>query len=213
MNQNPANPDEQPVEQNDKEISDSSKRQAGISFILLTIFIDVLSIGIIIPVLPELIKEFVGTDKPGPNMYSYASIYYGVIAASYALMQFLFAPVLGALSDRFGRRPVLLVSMFGLGVDFIIQGIAPNIAWLFVGRIFAGIMGASFSTANAYIADVSTAETRAKNYGLSGAMFGLGFIIGPALGGLIGGIDLRAPFFLAAAFSLLNWMLRIFYSS
>ncbi len=118
--------------------------------------------------------------------FSQAGQYVGVIAASYALMQFLFAPVLGALSDRFGRRPVLLISLFGLGVDFLIQGFAPNIWWLFVGRILAGIMGASFTTANAYIADISTDETRARNFGFVGMMFGLGFTIGPVLGGFLG---------------------------
>ncbi len=179
---------------------DPPRRQAAIVFILITLFLDILSIGIIIPVLPKLVLAFVQGET------SRAALYVGIISASYSLMQFLFAPILGALSDRFGRRPVLLVSLFGLGVDFIVQGLAPNLAWLFVGRLFAGIMGANFSTANAYIADVSTPENRARNYGLAGVMFGLGFIIGPALGGLLGEWHLRAPFFLAAALALINWL-------
>ncbi len=126
------------------------------------------------------------TDSIDPKIFSRAGRYVGVIGASYALMQFLFAPVLGALSDRFGRRPIILISLFGLGIDFLIQGFAPNIWWLFVGRLLAGVMGASFTTANAYIADVSTDETRARNFGFVGMMFGLGFTIGPALGGLLG---------------------------
>ena len=141
---------------------------------------------------------------------SQASVYVGVIAALYALMQFLFAPIVGALSDRFGRRPIILASLFGLGIDFLIQGFAPNIWWLFVGRGLAGIMGASFSTANAYIADVSTDDTRARNFGFVGMMFGLGFTIGPALGGVLGGIDIRMPFFVAAALALVNWLYGYF---
>ena len=125
------------------------KRQAAMIFILITLFIDILGIGIIIPILPELIRQFSGGDT------ALAGRYFGTIAAVYAFMQFFFAPILGALSDRFGRRPVILISLFGLGIDYIIQGFAPNLAWLFVGRIVAGMMGASFTTANAYIADVS----------------------------------------------------------
>jgi DHA1 family tetracycline resistance protein-like MFS transporter len=117
---------------------------------------------------------------------------------------------MGALSDRFGRRPVILISLFGLGVDFLIQGLAPNIWWLFLGRIFAGIMGANFTTANAYIADVSTDETRARNFGFVGMMFGLGFTIGPALGGLLGGVHLRLPFFVAAGLAMVNWLYGYF---
>ena len=146
-------------------------------FIFVTLFIDILGLGIIIPVLPELIREFTGGDD------SRAGVYYGVIIALYALMQFLCAPVLGALSDRFGRRPIILGSLFGFGVDYLVQGFAPTIGWLFLGRAIAGVMGASVTTANAYIADVSTPETRARNYGFVGVAFGLGFIFGPALGG------------------------------
>ncbi|MFK7737668.1 MAG: TCR/Tet family MFS transporter [Pirellulaceae bacterium] len=176
------------------------KRQAGMAFILVTLFIDILGIGIIIPVLPELVKGFVGSDT------SLASFYYGILGASYSLMQFLFAPFVGALSDRFGRRPVILASMFGLGVDFLIQGFSSSLTWLFAGRLFAGIFGASFTTANAYIADVSTDETRARNFGLVGVMFGLGFTCGPALGGVLGSLGPRVPFFVAAGLALVNWL-------
>ena len=172
-------------------------------FILVTLFIDILGIGIIIPILPELIKELLGSDAQ-------AAVYYGVIISTYATMQFLCAPVLGALSDRYGRRPVILISLFGLGTDYLIQGWAPSISWLFLGRILAGIMGSSITTANAYIADVSTPETRARNYGFVGAAFGLGFIFGPALGGLLGGVSLRLPFFVAAGLALVNWLYGYF---
>ncbi len=181
-----------------------NRRQAGMAFILLTLFIDILGIGIVIPVLPELVKSFVDEQT------EVAAWYVGIIAATYSLMQFLCAPVLGALSDRFGRRPVLLVSLFGLGVDFLIQGFAANVWWLFVGRMLAGMMGASFTTGNAYIADVSTPATRARNFGLVGVMFGLGFIFGPALGGLLGTVNLRLPFFVSAGLALLNWLYGYF---
>lgn len=184
--------------------SQGGKYPAAIIFILITMFIDILGIGIIIPVLPELVKEFAGGST------SLASWYVGLIAASYSLMQFLFAPILGALSDQYGRRPVILVSMFGLGIDFLLQGFAPNITWLFLGRLFAGILGANISTANAYIADVSSPENRARNFGLSGAMFGIGFIFGPALGGLLGSVHLRMPFFVAAGLALLNGLYGYF---
>ncbi len=180
------------------------ERKAAIAFILLTLFIDILGIGIVIPVLPELIQELIQGDQ------TQASFYVGVIGAMYALMQFLFAPILGALSDRFGRRPILLASLFGLGIDFLIQGFATNIWWLFVGRLLAGVMGASITTANAYIADVSTDANRARNFGFVGMMFGLGFTIGPALGGYLGSFDLRWPFFAAAALALVNWLYGYF---
>ena len=179
-------------------------RQAGMVFILVTLFIDILGIGIIIPILPELIRTFLGGDD------AQAAFYYGVIISTYATMQFLCAPVLGALSDRYGRRPVILVSLIGLGTDYLIQGWAPRIGWLFLGRVIAGIMGASITTANAYIADVSTPETRARNYGFVGAAFGLGFIFGPALGGLLGGISLQLPFFVSAGLALVNWLYGFF---
>ena len=179
-------------------------RRAGMVFILVTLFIDILGIGIIVPILPELIKELLGKDV------TQAAVYYGVIISTYATMQFLCAPVLGALSDRYGRRPVILVSLFGLGTDYLIQGWAPSIGWLFLGRFIAGIMGASITTANAYIADVSTPETRAQNYGFVGAAFGLGFIFGPVLGGLLSGISLRLPFFVSAGLALVNWLYGFF---
>jgi DHA1 family tetracycline resistance protein-like MFS transporter len=180
------------------------KRRAALIFILITLFIDILGIGIIVPVLPELVKHFVGGDT------AVAGRYVGVISASYALMQFFFAPVLGTLSDRFGRRPILLISLFGLGIDYMIQGLAPGIGWLFAGRLIAGVMGANFATANAYIADVSTAANRARNFGMIGLTFGLGFIFGPALGGVLGGIHLRLPFFVAAGLALVNWLYGFF---
>ena len=180
------------------------------AFILITLFIDILGIGIIIPVLPELVKQFIRASEVTGNIDSIAGWYVGIIGASYSLMQFLFAPILGALSDKYGRRPILLASLFGLGVDFLIQGFAPSIGWLFVGRIVAGIMGASFTTANAYIADISTDDNRARNFGLVGVMFGLGFICGPVLGGQLGGISLRLPFFVSAALALVNWLYGYF---
>ncbi len=209
------------------------ERKAAIAFILVTLFIDILGIGIIVPVLPELVKQLVEADSSGllpagivdavtssaegssqdlsaSENFARAGQYVGVISATYALMQFLFAPIMGALSDRFGRRPVILVSLFGLGIDFLIQGFAPSIWWLFLGRVLAGIMGANFTTANAYIADVSTDETRARNFGFVGMMFGLGFTIGPALGGFLGGYGLRLPFFVAAALALVNWLYGYF---
>lgn len=192
-----------PPENDPKSVS-KARRKAGIAFILVTLFIDILGIGIIIPVLPGLVKGFVGSDA------SLGAFYYGILGASYSLMQFLCAPFVGALSDRFGRRPVILASMFGLGVDFLVQGLAPNLTWLFIGRFLAGVFGASITTANAYIADVSDDDTRARNFGLVGVMFGLGFTCGPALGGLLGSIYPRLPFFVAAGLALLNWLYGFF---
>lgn len=176
----------------------SSRRKAAIIFIVITLFLDVLGLGIIIPVLPGLVVSFVGGDE------SQASSYYGMIASSFALMQFFFAPVLGALSDRFGRRPVLLIALSGFGVNYLLLGLAPSLTWLFIARILSGITGASFSTANAYIADISTTENRSQNFGMVGAVFGLGFIAGPALGGLLGSLGPRVPFFVSAALVGLN---------
>ena len=173
-------------------------------FILVTVFIDVLGIGIIIPILPELIKDFVGGST------AMAGRYFGIIVATYSATQFLFAPILGSLSDRFGRRPIILISLFGLGVDYLIQGFAPTIGWLFLGRVIAGAMGASFTTAHAYIADVSGPDNRARNFGLVGVAFGLGFIFGPAVGGILGGINIRLPFFAAAGLALVNWLYGFF---
>lgn len=179
-------------------------QKAGMAFILITVFIDVLGIGIIIPIIPELVKEFVGGSTAN------AGRWFGILSATYAATQFLFAPVLGYLSDRFGRRPIMLIALFGLGIDYMIQGVAPSIGWLFLGRVIAGIMGASFTTANAYIADVSGPDDRARNFGLMGVAFGLGFIFGPALGGFLGEIHIRLPFFGSAALALINWLYGFF---
>ena len=176
----------------------ASSRKAALGFIFVTLLIDVTGLGIIIPVLPKLISELIHGNL------SQASAIGGWLTFAYAIMQFLFAPVLGNLSDRFGRRPVLLFSLLGFGVDYIFLSFAPSIAWLFVGRIVAGITGASFTTASAYIADVSTPENRAQNFGMIGAAFGLGFIIGPVIGGLLGQYGSRIPFMAAAGLSLLN---------
>lgn len=172
--------------------------RAGIVFILITLFLDILGLGIVIPVLPGLVDAFV------PGGASAAAPWYAALAAVYAAMQFLFAPFIGALSDRFGRRKVILASLTAFGIDYLILAFAPSLAWLFVGRMIAGVTGATITAANAYIADVSTPETRARNFGFVGVAFGLGFIFGPALGGLLGDIGLRVPFFASAGVVLLN---------
>lgn len=176
----------------------STSRKAAIGFIFITLVIDVTGWGLIIPVTPKLLEELLKSDV------SVATQYNGWLLFSYATIQFIFAPVIGNLSDRYGRRPVLLASLFGFAVDYVFLALAPNIFWLFVGRIVAGITGASFTTAAAYIADISTDETRAKNFGLIGAAFGLGFIIGPAIGGLLGEFGSRIPFIAAAILTGLN---------
>jgi DHA1 family tetracycline resistance protein-like MFS transporter len=181
-----------------------NSRQAALGFIFITLLIDVTGFGIIIPVVPGLITELIHGDL------SQASKYGGWLMGAYAVMQFVFAPVLGNLSDRYGRRPVLLFSLFGFGSDYLFTAFAPSIGWLFVGRIVAGITGASMTTAMAYIADVSTPEKRAQNFGLVGAAFGLGFIIGPVIGGLIGTFGTRTPFFVAAGLCFLNWLYGYF---
>jgi MFS transporter, DHA1 family, tetracycline resistance protein len=180
------------------------QRKAAIFFIVVTLFIDILGMGIIIPILPGLIREFVGGSE------SIVACYFGPLSSVYALMQFLCAPLLGALSDRFGRRPVILISLLGLGANYLIMAIAPSIGWLFLGRFVAGIMGASYTTANAYIADISTPENRAQNFGLVGVAFGLGFIFGPAVGGMLGALNIRLPFIAAACFSLMNLLYGFF---
>lgn len=166
--------------------------------------IDVIGLGIIIPVLPKLIEEMIGGDL------SMASTYAGWLMFAYATMQFLFSPIIGALSDKYGRRPVLLISLFGFGIDYLLMGFAPTIIWLFIGRLISGVTGASFTTATAYIADISTPEKRSQNFGLIGAAFGLGFIIGPVLGGLLGHYGARIPFFAAAGLALLNTLYGYF---
>ena len=182
----------------------SPKRPAALAFIFVTILIDVIGLGVIIPVLPALIEQLTGEGV------SRASQYAGWLSFAYAAAQFGFAPVVGGLSDRFGRRPVLLASLLGLGCDYIFLALAPSIGWLFVGRVIAGITGASFTTATAYIADVSPPEKRAQNFGLVGAAFGLGFIIGPVLGGLFAHFGARVPFVVAAGLSLCNFLYGFF---
>lgn len=176
----------------------SSKRTPALGFIFATILVDVIGIGIIIPVIPSLIEELTGEGL------SAASRYGGWLMFAYALMQFICSPILGGLSDRYGRRPVLLISLMGLGIDYVFMALAPTLAWLFVGRVIAGMAGASFTTATAYIADISAPEKRAQNFGLVGAAFGLGFIVGPVLGGIFAQWGPRIPFFAAAGLTLIN---------
>lgn len=176
----------------------STKRNPAIIFIFITILIDVLGIGIIIPVLPKILLELTGKGLSEASQLS------GYLMASYAVMQFIFSPIIGGLSDKFGRRPVILASLFGFFLDYMILVYAPTMAWLFIGRILAGITGASFTTATAYIADISNDENRSKNFGMVGAAFGLGFIIGPTIGGILGGYGSRVPFMFAAGLTLVN---------
>lgn len=181
-----------------------SNKQAALSFIFVTILIDTIGFGIIIPVLPNLIIELThGTTSEAARIG-------GWLLFAFAIMQFLCAPILGGLSDRYGRRPILLGSLFGFGLDYIFLALAPTLGWLFIGRIIAGVMGASFTTAGAYIADISTPEKRGQNFGIIGAAFGLGFIIGPAMGGFLGSYGPRVPFMAAAVLSLLNFLYGIF---
>jgi DHA1 family tetracycline resistance protein-like MFS transporter len=176
----------------------ASGKKAAMGFIFLTLLLDITGIGIIIPVLPKLIEELIHGN------ISQAAIYGGWLTLAYALMQFIFSPFIGNLSDKFGRRPVLLFSLLGFGIDYIFLAFAPTIGWLFVGRIIAGITGASFTTATAYIADISSPENRAKNFGLVGAAFGLGFIIGPVIGGFLGEYGSRIPFIASAILTFVN---------
>ena len=178
--------------------------RGALAFIFVTVALDVLALGIVIPVLPKLVESFLGGNT------ARAAEIYGVFGTAWALMQLVFSPLLGALSDRFGRRPVILVSCFGLGLDYVLMALAPNLTWLFVGRVISGITSANVATAFAYIADVTPAEKRAASFGLVGAAFGLGFVLGPAAGGLLGGIDPRLPFWVAAACSLANAMYGLF---
>ncbi len=182
----------------------ASNRSAAISFIFITLLIDVTGIGLIIPVVPGLIEQLIDGNISDASRYS------GWLSFAYAIMQFLFAPLLGNLSDRYGRRPVLLLSLFGLGIDYIFLALAPSIAWLFVGRLIAGLGGASFTTATAYIADISTPQNRAQNFGMVGAAFGVGFILGPVIGGFLGEYGVRVPFIVAACLSLLNCLYGYF---
>jgi MFS transporter, DHA1 family, tetracycline resistance protein len=173
-------------------------RRGAVAFIFVTILLDMLALGVIMPILPKLVESFVSNDT------AHAARIFGVFGTAWALMQFVFSPVLGALSDRFGRRPVVLLSNFGLAADYVLMALAPSLVWLFIGRVISGITSASISTAFAYITDLTPPERRAAIFGKIGAAFGAGFIFGPALGGLLGDIDPRLPFWTAAALSLAN---------
>lgn len=185
-------------------------RTPALTFIFITLLIDVIGLGIIIPIMPDLIMELAGLDPKASESMGYASKMGAWLLFAYAFIQFLLAPVIGALSDRYGRRPVLLGSLIGFTIDYLFLSFAPTIAWLFVGRVVAGIMGASFTTGGAYIADISKPEERAKNFGLIGAAFGLGFIIGPVLGGFLGSVGLRVPFMFSAGLTFVNFLFGFF---
>ncbi|MGC4103843.1 TCR/Tet family MFS transporter [Ferruginibacter sp.] len=182
----------------------ASKSNAAIGFIFITVLIDVIGFGVIIPVMPDLISQL----KHVPT--NTAATYGSWLMSAYAVTQFIFAPIVGGLSDHFGRRKILLISLLGFAIDYIFLALAPSYEWLFAGRVIAGITGASFTTASAYIADISNAENRAKNFGMIGAAFGLGFIIGPVIGGLLGKFGLRVPFYGAAILCALNWLYGYF---
>jgi DHA1 family tetracycline resistance protein-like MFS transporter len=173
-------------------------RRAALVFIFVTIALDMMAIGVVVPVLPKLVEDFMHEDTAA------AARVFGVFGIVWAAMQFFSMPVMGSLSDRFGRRPVILLSNFGLGLDYVLMALAPNLAWLFVGRVISGITAASISTSMAYVADVTPVEKRASAFGITGIAFGLGFVLGPALGGVLGAIDPRLPFWAAAVLSLLN---------
>ena len=173
-------------------------RRATTTFIFATVVLDVLSMGIVIPVLPKLVESFEGGDTAS------AARIYGMFGTAWGLMQFLFMPVIGALSDRFGRRPVILLSCLGFGLDFLLMALAPTLAWLFVGRLVSGITASNMSTAFAYVSDVTPPEKRAAAFGMVGAAFGLGFVIGPALGGILGEMSPRLPFWVAGFLALAN---------
>ncbi len=180
-------------------------KKAGLGFALGTILLDAIGVGLIFPIMPDLLLDL------GIDTVSNATLYGGALITVYALMQFVFSPIVGNLSDRFGRRPVLLVAIAAMFVDYLIMGFATVFAVLFIGRVLAGIAGATVATASAYIADVSKADDKAKNFGLIGAAFGVGFILGPALGGFLGSYDLRLPFFFAAGLSLANFLFGYFF--
>ncbi|GGG39214.1 tetracycline resistance MFS efflux pump [Croceivirga lutea] len=175
-------------------------KKTALLFIFITILVDVIGIGIILPIIPDFIMQLTGEG-------THKAVIYGMwLTTAFAGMQFFFSPVLGELSDKFGRKPILLLSLLGLSIDYLIHAWAPTIIWLFIGRFLAGITGASFTVASAYIADISTAEEKAKNFGLIGAAFGLGFIIGPGIGGYFGEINIRLPFYIAAGLTFANFI-------
>ncbi len=174
------------------------KKRLPLVFIIMTVIISAMGIGLIMPVTPDLVKELTGNDISG------AALWGGALMFAFAIMQFLFMPIVGNLSDRFGRRPVLLVSLGAVAIDYLIHGFTDSIWILFIARLIAGVLGATYSTANAYLADISAPEDRAANFGLVGAAFGIGFILGPAIGGILGEYGTRAPFFAAAGLSMLN---------
>ena len=173
-------------------------RKAAVIFIFITVTLDMLALGLISPVLPKLVLNFLGGDAPS------AAKMFGIFGTVWALMQFVFSPILGVLSDRFGRRPVILLSNLGLGLDYIVMALAPTLGWLFLGRVISGITAASISTGSAYVSDVVAPEKRAGAFGMIGAAFGVGFVLGPALGGLLGNSDPRLPFWVASGLSLAN---------
>jgi DHA1 family tetracycline resistance protein-like MFS transporter len=183
---------------------ESPPRRAAVAFIMITVLLDMIALGIVIPVFPALIVSFTGGDTPR------AAQLFGLFGTVWALMQFLFSPLAGALSDRLGRRPVVLISNFGLGISYLMMALAPNLTWLFISRIISGITASSISAASAYIADVTPPEKRASAFGLIGVTFGLGFVLGPALGGILGGIDLRLPFWVAGGLSIANAIYGVF---
>ncbi len=184
--------------------SANAPKKAAVTFIFITVLIDVIGFGIIIPVLPKLLAEMIQIDL------NEASTYGGYLLTAFAVAQFLFSPIMGSLSDQYGRRPVLLLSLLGFAIDYLILAFAPTFAWLIIGRIIAGVFGASYTVASAYIADISTEENRAKNFGMIGAAFGLGFIIGPLLGGVFGEIGVRVPFYVAAGLAFVNFLYGYF---
>ncbi len=193
-----------PAGKADAPVAPGGPRRAAVAFIFVTVLLDVIGIGIVIPVLPRLVEEFMGG-----NTASAARIY-GLFATVWALMQFVCAPILGSLSDRYGRRRVILTSCLGLGLDYMFMALAPSVGWLFVGRTISGITAASFPTALAYIADVTPPEKRAASFGVMGAAFGSGFILGPAIGGLLGGWSPRLPFWTAGGIAVLNALYGLF---
>ncbi|MFM9057432.1 MAG: MFS transporter, partial [Bacteroidota bacterium] len=180
-------------------------RAPALVFVFVTLLIDIVGLGIILPVLPKLIQELTGTGMGDASRIG------GWMMFSYAFMQFLFAPIIGGLSDRYGRRPILLLSLFGFGANYLLMALSTHIVFLFAGRMLAGIAGASFTTATAYIADVSPPEKKAQNFGLIGMAFGIGFILGPVLGGLMGQLGTRWPFYAAAALGFLNTAFGYFF--